>query len=471
MRPVRTILLLVTASSAVLAGLTGPAASALAAVPAARSAAQPAAATAFTGGEGHYTPVGPNRILDTRIGLGHGGKVGAGLTINVQVTGGSSGVPTSGASAVVFNLTATNGTETSHVTVFPTGQTRPTATNLNFHAKVNIANLVTVKLASNGQVSMYNGAGSVDLIADVVGWYADASTASTVGGDFQPTATQRLVDTRNTGALGGLQTLTAPVDYSTTTTNPNSHIKALAVTVTVVSPTSGGYLTAWGAGTTPPTASTLNFVGGETVPNMAVVPVTPCSVNPNCPTAEANLPSIQIKNASSGPVNILIDIWGFYDDGSLGGSFATRFVPQPNPIRIADTRISFGATTLGRGSTRTIYAPTTVADANTALLVQNVTAVPSSATYLTLWPAGQSRPNVSSLNPRAHITVANLAYAALGPRMNFDVFNSTGTTDVISDVAGAFELENPPSLAAHAVATGSAAASWRTPALAPAVSR
>ncbi|MBC9728021.1 N-acetylmuramoyl-L-alanine amidase [Streptomyces sp. TRM68367] len=67
-------------------------------------------------------------------------------------------------------MTATGGTSSSYVTVYPDGATRPTASNLNFSAGETIPNLVVVPVV-NGKVDFYNNAGSVNLIADITGYY------------------------------------------------------------------------------------------------------------------------------------------------------------------------------------------------------------------------------------------------------------------------------------------------------------
>ncbi|MBT2539283.1 N-acetylmuramoyl-L-alanine amidase [Streptomyces sp. ISL-44] len=56
------------------------------------------------------------------------------------------------------------------MSVHPNGTTRTSASNLNFTAGLTIPNLVVVPVV-NGKVSFYNNAGSVDLIADVAGYY------------------------------------------------------------------------------------------------------------------------------------------------------------------------------------------------------------------------------------------------------------------------------------------------------------
>ncbi|MCX2180920.1 N-acetylmuramoyl-L-alanine amidase [Streptomyces sp. SKN60] len=54
--------------------------------------------------------------------------------------------------------------------VFPDGTQRTSASNLNFTAGTTIPNLVVVPVV-NGKVSFYNKNGSVDLLADVAGYY------------------------------------------------------------------------------------------------------------------------------------------------------------------------------------------------------------------------------------------------------------------------------------------------------------
>ena len=80
-------------------------------------------------------------------------------------------MPTSAVTAVVLNLTATQPSARSYVTVWPTGSDQPVASSLNFAAGETIPNQVIAKVGLNGSISLYNDDGSVDLIADVVGCY------------------------------------------------------------------------------------------------------------------------------------------------------------------------------------------------------------------------------------------------------------------------------------------------------------
>jgi hypothetical protein len=80
-------------------------------------------------------------------------------------------VPASGVNGVAINLTVTNGTAPSHLTLFPSDASRPLASDINFVAGQTVANLVLVKLGIDGRVLVYNAAGTTDVVVDVLGWF------------------------------------------------------------------------------------------------------------------------------------------------------------------------------------------------------------------------------------------------------------------------------------------------------------
>ncbi|KIX77443.1 hypothetical protein SF23_12200 [Streptomyces sp. MBRL 10] len=80
------------------------------------------------------------------------------------------GVPATGVTAVVLNVTVTAPTEDSHLVVWPHGVARPGASNLNYLRGQTVSNLVIVPVV-DGQVSFYGAAGSLDLIADLNGYF------------------------------------------------------------------------------------------------------------------------------------------------------------------------------------------------------------------------------------------------------------------------------------------------------------
>jgi len=124
------------------------------------------------------TSVGPARLLDTRPGMPTvdgqaqgGGALGPATTLNLQVTG-RANIPNSGVGTVVLNVTAVAPTASGYLTVWGAGDSLPNTSNLNFTPGSVIPNLVFAKVGSNGQVSIFNNAGSTHVLADVVGWFA-----------------------------------------------------------------------------------------------------------------------------------------------------------------------------------------------------------------------------------------------------------------------------------------------------------
>jgi hypothetical protein len=101
--------------------------------------------------------------------------VGPGGTIRLQVAG-QGGVPATTdpirPTAVVLNVTVTDTTSAGYLTLYPSDATsQPLASDLNWTAGLTVPNLVVVKLGADGKVAIFNGAGSTDVIVDVVGWY------------------------------------------------------------------------------------------------------------------------------------------------------------------------------------------------------------------------------------------------------------------------------------------------------------
>ena len=120
--------------------------------------------------------VDPARILDTRSAIGVPGTspVPANSSIDVQVAG-VGGVPAT-ATGVIVTITGTDATVNTFITAYPTGTTRPTASVLNPLPNIDVANTVTMSIGAGGKISLYNHAGTVDLVADVTGYLLPQST-------------------------------------------------------------------------------------------------------------------------------------------------------------------------------------------------------------------------------------------------------------------------------------------------------
>ena len=81
---------------------------------------------------------------------------------------GNGGVPTT-ASGVVANVTVTNTTARSYLTVYPATSARPLASDLNWSPGTTVPNLVVAELGTNGALGIYDAQGSTDVIVDVAG--------------------------------------------------------------------------------------------------------------------------------------------------------------------------------------------------------------------------------------------------------------------------------------------------------------
>jgi uncharacterized delta-60 repeat protein len=366
--------------------------------------------------EPKLTPLTPARILDTRSGNGYSGpKPGADTTITLQVAG-RGGVPATGAAAVVLNVTATEADGPGFVTVWPSDQPRPLASNLNLSsAGQTIPNLVTVPVGADGAVKLYTLSGA-HLIADVAAWYPP-------GAGFVPLTPNRILDTRNgNGYSGPKPTSGATVDLVVAGRGgvPATGATAVVLNVTATEADGPGFVTAWPSGLPRPLASNLNLTqAGQTIPNQVYVPLG----------ANGSVSLFTYAGA-----HLIADVAGYFTPG--GG-----FTPL-TPDRILDTRspgTGYNGAKPGPGATVAIQVagaggvPATGATA----VVLNVTATEADGPgFVTAWPSGSVQPLASNLNlTQAGQTIANLVVVPIGPDGKVLLYTLQGT-HLVADVAG-----------------------------------
>ncbi|NNE11144.1 MAG: hypothetical protein HKN41_02740 [Ilumatobacter sp.] len=130
--------------------------------------------------ESTFVPTDPCRLFDTRPAPDNVGPRSSPLgtadthTQLVHGTNGNCTVPST-ASAVAMNVTITDPTAASFLTLWPHGQERPLASSLNWTAgQAATPNKVDVKLSADGRIDIYNHRGSVNVLGDVVGYYTNA---------------------------------------------------------------------------------------------------------------------------------------------------------------------------------------------------------------------------------------------------------------------------------------------------------
>ncbi len=148
----------------------------------------------------------PGRILDTRSGVARNGALGAGEQFTLPIRGADAINPSradyvpadTSVSGVILNVTATGPTATTFVSLQPERfNSFPSTSSVNLRAGETKANLVMVPVGADGTISIFNESGSVQLIADVVGYYRDGVTDESRAGRIVPISSPfRAFDTR-----------------------------------------------------------------------------------------------------------------------------------------------------------------------------------------------------------------------------------------------------------------------------------
>ena len=219
--------------------------------------------------------------------------------------------------------------------------------------------------------------------------------------------------------------------------------EAVVVTITAVASPSAhnGYLTAYPAGTLPPTASSLNYAPGEVVPNLVTVTIGTSG-------------KISILSSSSG-VNVVVDVEGYYVSSVSSGSM---FDPLPTPARILDTRCaapappsfcssehipaansSTGPLGAGMALSAVVAGVDSVPATATAVSLVVTAASPQKAGYLTVWPKGAAKAVTSNVNFIANFASADSVIVPLGSNGSIEVYNGSGATvNVVVDINGYF---------------------------------
>ena len=381
-----------------------------------------------------FTAMSPVRVLDTRNGTGSGTKApvqaGGSVTFPVPAAAASHG---DWLRAVALNVTVTDATGNGFVGV------NWNTSNVNYLAGQTIAATVIAQVWNvNGTLSVSlldSGSGSVDLIADMTGFFATDSPDG-----YQPVTPTRVMDTRSGIGVPTGQLTSAKPDVLTVAgadggAVPSSGLTAVAVNLTVVDTRGNGLVTAYPDGTAKPGTSNINFGAGQLRSNFAIVPVG----------ADG-----EIDFADSGAAtDLIVDVVGYFDSAG-GSSFDVA-----DPYRQIDTRngnpgwyctSAKGALAASGTLTASIVCPAAAVPPPaalgdvTAVAVNNTVTEGTSSGYLTSYPAGGGLPTTSDLDwQHANQTVADFTLAGVGKGDEVSFANrSSGTVQLIVDVYGYF---------------------------------
>lgn len=362
-----------------------------------------------------YRSLMPQRVLDTRLGIGAAkAKIGPRQTLVLDLAG-RGGIPATGVAAVALNVTAAEPDQVSYLTVWPSDGPRPDTSNLNLTPGLVTPNMVISRVDPQGRVSIYNERGTAHVIADVAGWLPADSPYVAV----QPA---RVLDTRRglwapPGRIGRGQSLRMTLAGRG---GVGAGAEAVVLNLTAVESDAVGYVTVWPSGDARPYASSVNTVPGRTVPNLVIARLGPSG-------------AIDLYNYG-GPTHLIADVFGWFPP-------STGFHPLA-PVRLVDSRsgITVRGPLRARLRVDVEVSCRAAVPANASAVALNVTvAEPTASGYLTVWPAGQAQPTASNVNFVAGQTVPNLVICRLGVDGMVSFRVSGGTAHTIADLVGWFE--------------------------------
>jgi hypothetical protein len=378
---------------------------------------------------GEYHSLEPFRVFDSRTGTGGlAGPLGPADSRTVQVAG-AGPIPTGGVVAVVVNVTITEPTEGTYLTVYPSGDPVPYVSNLNVPAGVTRANLAVVRVGHDGSVVVRNAAGWAHAVLDVQGWFSDLDGPD--GARFRPITPKRVLDGRYAGPGFLAAGQAGYVDLNGTCDGADG----VVLNVTAIAATDPTYVSV--------------FPGGGPIPHVSNINVPARSVVPNLVFARIGGGTrVGLFNAA-GTTYVIADALGCFDSRSLNE--AGRFVPVAQPYRAFDTRrfgAALGPSTYLSASLAGVPDSSplipTPAGGGAAILLNLTVTEPTEASVVAAYSSdlGDRPPQTSNLNFNAGDTVANLTVTPIGQDGRINVANAVGTTHLVGDVAGWFTSEH-----------------------------
>jgi hypothetical protein len=259
-----------------------------------------------TNGGNVYVPVAPCRLFDTRPGTVTVGPratpLAAGETYTQQVTGDNGqciGIPAD-ATGVAMNVTAVDATAAGYLTLFPADLgTAPNASNLNWvPGAPPTPNKVDVKLSPTGAIKLFNAAGTVNVLADIVGYYQDHNH------DDRYPRKMQITYSLAAGAVSAPIVLPTDVPVSLTAANTFTGSRGVGF-ATLYSPSSGTRIVEWTGQNSPGTGTGANEAGYEFTQGTHIIfidfaALVDIEVNDGT--------SIRVHNSSPGPTTGVVTL-------------------------------------------------------------------------------------------------------------------------------------------------------------------
>ncbi|GAA4457865.1 LamG-like jellyroll fold domain-containing protein [Phytohabitans houttuyneae] len=369
----------------------------------------------------YYQPVSQFRVLDTRYNIGGTtGPLPPKTTVRLKIAG-ANGIPAANVTAVAMTVAVHQPSGGGHIRIWPDNTPMPATAAVDYVGGITVANYVIVPVGANGYVNLFNFANTVQLVADVTGYFtSDAAAAGNTS--FTPTPPTRIVDSRS--GLGGID---GPLQASNTMTvtiagaaGVPAGVKAVAINYTILSPDTAGWVTTYADGTTLPGVSGLQYQVNANIANMTIAPV-------------GSNGKIKIYKHGGLNAHLIVDVLGYFAPGTGGQKYHAI-----NAARMIDTRRDGGAMPVF--TTKTIaQGNTVIADAPTLILNVTVTQ-PTTAGWLNVFDASSPRPGTSSINFAANQTIAGLTLPTAN-QGTFAIYTSQAagsTSHLVIDSLGYF---------------------------------
>jgi len=352
----------------------------------------------------------PIRAIDTRDTT----PVGQGQVLRVSLVG----AVAEDARAAVIDLAAVDPSGAGYLTAWSCDEEMPPTSNLNYLVGATRATHAVVKLATDASICVFSMV-RTDVLVDVTGSYSTDPGSL----QFHPMAPTRLYDSRLIGGIwqaGETRAIDVPIDAA-----------AVAINVTITEPAESGFVTVFPCQDTLPVVSSINYVPGQVVANLAQIGVTDGQV---CVHSRARS-------------HIVIDLQGTYDSHDDGLRYQAVA-----PTRLVDTRAGVGSVFGRVGADAGPYgilpanapvATSAVPPSVEALMVSMIAVSPRSSGWAQIGPCVEPAHFVpyrsSTLNFVANDVVANQAITPTRASSGADVCSfATSPAYHVVDLTGWF---------------------------------
>jgi hypothetical protein len=293
----------------------------------------------------------------------------------------------------------------------------------------NTCNGATLAAGATCSVGIRFGQAAVPSTTHVAGKVSIASTnngAASVtldglaypAGEVVPITPYRLVDSRSgigvVNALGQQDTRT--VSAAGLGGIPTTGAIGIMATVVGVTPTADTWLTVWAEGRAKPQTSNVNPRAGKVTTNVAFIPISSTG-------------QFALFNAL-GTTNVVIDVFAWVSADTQPNGARVRTI---SPSRVYDTRWGDGPIT----GSRRISVMASGVPANATAVIMNVAVTgPTKSSWLNISAASEPRPFTAVMNFEAKETLSSTVVSRISQFGEVDVYNATGSSDVIIDIVG-----------------------------------